>query len=413
MSKPSVNDSNSDKSVHNEIVLENFCAICQMSLQNDDNNELVVLLECKHAFHKKCASNWKKKTCPCCRQNYMIDDDEKAPFFLSPMIYDVLVALIARTRDYYDEIISLMGELNLDRKRYNKIRNDFITNFDRDFNNIESNKEVNDLMARLTSELGGAIATTELLLNIRNSKNTNSVKSEYTPLLEKENEDLKMKLAEANIQNSELKEEINSDIRSKRDFDSNKKTLESRIEYFQSRMYDLQAQVIQKDKEISRTTRGFNNEIQQLNQTINKLQIKLNSAEGSIKFMKWNFESYRRVYDDKLSDAVVLRIRTSKKMKELKAERITNTKLCKSIIGVIEMFDNKDEYERRYQFVHREMVKLRMKEEEIWPKEFYKLWKYKYDEIEEEIQILDFLNEKLRLLNDIVSREYFEDEIDY
>jgi hypothetical protein len=46
-------------------ILNKNCSICL----NSDLNELYVILDCKHIFHKKCIDNWfqRVRSCPNCR----------------------------------------------------------------------------------------------------------------------------------------------------------------------------------------------------------------------------------------------------------------------------------------------------------------------------------------------------------
>lgn len=41
------------------------CPICYEKYTDDDS---LIILECRHAFHEACFNKWKKNNCPCCRK---------------------------------------------------------------------------------------------------------------------------------------------------------------------------------------------------------------------------------------------------------------------------------------------------------------------------------------------------------
>mmetsp|Transcript_29982 Transcript_29982/g.49503 ORF Transcript_29982/g.49503 Transcript_29982/m.49503 type:complete len:299 (-) Transcript_29982:49-945(-) len=63
--------------VHLNQISKSCCDICMMDYELDDKISQSKNVECDHIFHKECILDWmqKKHTCPCCRRNYLGEDN--------------------------------------------------------------------------------------------------------------------------------------------------------------------------------------------------------------------------------------------------------------------------------------------------------------------------------------------------
>ncbi len=114
MSESEISDNSSDDT---EV---KGCIIClntlELDLEHDEDDVRIVVLTCKHLFHKKCISRWLKKSevCPMCRQ--LVDESiilglnissnnnssDSESDLTEQINNDVEIAVLLST-DYYDD----------------------------------------------------------------------------------------------------------------------------------------------------------------------------------------------------------------------------------------------------------------------------------------------------------------------